>query len=487
MKQSLTARKLNNILIVDDTPQNLHLLVDILSEYNYKVRPVPNGKLALSAIEISPPDLILLDIMMPGLDGYQVCKQLKSNPKTKDIPVIFISAMSEPIDKVKAFSIGGADYITKPFQMHEVLVRIQNQLAISSLQQQLKTRNKQLHGAMEKLKSDRKKAIESQKHSILEKVASGIKQKVDSPLAQIDRTVAEIEQFGTATLQDIPTFLAKITPEQQKYFIALLTQTQNNRDGNLLSGEARQKLKTKLIARLAQFQLPNTDKIADLLIELGVDEDIESFLPFLTSENYCEILDNAYLLLNLHKSVDRIAQSSTQISKTVAAFQEYTSSHNFSSTLHQANIKHTIENALSKIAPRLPSGIQIIKHYSDVPTISCYPKALQQLWAHLIKNAVEAIGSHGILTINLYQQQGNIIVDIIDTGEGIERNILDKLSHPFFTTKTSPENMGLGLAIARQIVERHNGKITVDLLSGDRTLPGNTKFTVSLPLDRTLN
>ena len=87
----------------DDTPQNLHLLVDILAKYDYKVRPVPNGKLALSAAEINPPDLILLDIMMPDLDGYQVCKQLKSNPKTKDIPVIFISAISESVDKVKAF------------------------------------------------------------------------------------------------------------------------------------------------------------------------------------------------------------------------------------------------------------------------------------------------------------------------------------------------------------------------------------------------
>ena len=100
----MAARELRNILIVDDTPQNLHLLVDILTKYDYKARPVPNGKLALSAAEISPPDLILLDITMPDLNGYEVCKKLKENPKTQDIPVIFISAGNEAVDKIKAFA-----------------------------------------------------------------------------------------------------------------------------------------------------------------------------------------------------------------------------------------------------------------------------------------------------------------------------------------------------------------------------------------------
>lgn len=122
MKSILEARELSNILVVDDTPENLHLLADILKRYKYKVKPVPNGKLALAAAEIEPPDLILLDIMMPDLDGYQVCKQLKSNKKTREIPIIFISAIDEPLDKVKAFAFGGVDYITKPFQIHEVLI-----------------------------------------------------------------------------------------------------------------------------------------------------------------------------------------------------------------------------------------------------------------------------------------------------------------------------------------------------------------------------
>ncbi|HBL11048.1 MAG TPA: hypothetical protein DD379_06510, partial [Cyanobacteria bacterium UBA11162] len=130
-----------NILVVDDTPANLNILTEILSRKGYKVRLAPSGKLALRSIEFAPPDLILLDIMMPEMDGYQVCKILKASEKTKDIPIIFISALYEVLDKMKAFSLGGVDYITKPFEVEEVLVRIENQLSIRRLSQQLHEEN----------------------------------------------------------------------------------------------------------------------------------------------------------------------------------------------------------------------------------------------------------------------------------------------------------------------------------------------------------
>ena len=484
MKTLMAPQKFNNILIVDDTPHNLHLLVDILSEHDYKVRPVPNGKLALSAAEINPPDLILLDIMMPDLNGYEVCQQLKSNPQTKDIPIIFISAGNEAVDKVKAFSLGGADYIAKPFQMQEVLMRVRNQLALRNLQQQLKVKNYRLNQTIHQLKKSQQETLKTQKHLAIAKITSGISHKIDRPLDEIDRALAEIRQFGKASLQDIPAFLTEISPQQQKYLVALLKQARNNKMARLLSTTDRQELKTKLIIKLEKFQVEDAAEIAEMLIELGSDENIETFLPLLTSQNYREILDNAYLLLNLHQSVDNIAQSSTQVSKVISAFQEYTSSYAVSSPKRQANVKNTVEFALSKITPQMPSGIQIIKHYSDVASIYCYPEALQKMWRHLIQNAIEAIGTHGILTINIYQHKERVMVEMIDTGESIPQEIVPKLCDPFFTTKSSAENMGLGLAIAKQIAELHDGKITVNLLSGKLTLPGNTKFMVALPLVR---
>ena len=130
-----TAASKGNILVVDDTPANLRLLAGMLSEHQYRVRPVPSGELALRAARAAPPDLILLDINMPGMNGYEVCEQLRADPRLADIPVIFISALDETLDKVRAFAAGGVDYITKPFQFEEVLVRLQTHLSLRALQQ----------------------------------------------------------------------------------------------------------------------------------------------------------------------------------------------------------------------------------------------------------------------------------------------------------------------------------------------------------------
>lgn len=134
----------SNILVVDDHPANLSLLMQILTGQGYKVRVSPNGNLALRSIHLMLPDLILLDINMPDMDGYTLCQHLKSQPQTKDIPVIFISALGETWDKVRGFTLGAVDYITKPFEPVEVLARIQHQLQWQASQAHLKLQNIQL-------------------------------------------------------------------------------------------------------------------------------------------------------------------------------------------------------------------------------------------------------------------------------------------------------------------------------------------------------
>lgn len=145
-----------SILIVDDTPDNLYLLSAMLTEQGYDVRCVINGSAAIMVAIADPPDLILLDIRMPQMSGYEVCKQLKSSERTRDIPVIFLSALNEVFDKIQAFEVGGLDYITKPFEIREVLARIKNQLNLQMAKLQIQKLNMEL----EKRVMERTKELE---------------------------------------------------------------------------------------------------------------------------------------------------------------------------------------------------------------------------------------------------------------------------------------------------------------------------------------
>lgn len=141
----MTSNRRNNIreeiLIVDDTPTNLRLLSQMLGDHGYGVRAVTSGKRAIASARAIPPSLILLDIKMPEMNGYEVCKELKSEKLTHDIPIIFISALDDIQDKVDAFTVGGVDYITKPFQLEEVLARVETHLALTRMQKQLQDAN----------------------------------------------------------------------------------------------------------------------------------------------------------------------------------------------------------------------------------------------------------------------------------------------------------------------------------------------------------
>ncbi|HAX78688.1 MAG TPA: diguanylate cyclase [Cyanobacteria bacterium UBA11372] len=165
----------SDILVIDDSPTNLSLLTQMLSEQGYNVRVAPNGKLALQSALTNPPDLILLDIMMPSMDGYEICEELKADERTRDIPVIFLSGLNEAVDKVQAFAVGGVDYVTKPFEPLEILARIENQLRLRSLQLQLQEQNAQLQLLLTTTQAISKAAnVDSALKVILEKICQTI-------------------------------------------------------------------------------------------------------------------------------------------------------------------------------------------------------------------------------------------------------------------------------------------------------------------------
>ncbi|GAB1543286.1 hypothetical protein NUACC21_59600 [Scytonema sp. NUACC21] len=224
------------ILVVDDIAANLRLLVDILRKNGYEARAVINGHSVLEIALASQPDLILLDILMPSLDGYEICQQLKACPETRDIPVIFLSALNEGIDKVRAFEVGGVDYITKPFQVEEVLARVNNHLAqrflLKILQQQTKLLYQQNRHLQVEI-SDRKQAEEALRmakeryYSIFENAIVGIYQSTpEGRYISANPALAKIYGYSSPEelLQDIQDINRQLyfEPNRRNQFTAAL-------------------------------------------------------------------------------------------------------------------------------------------------------------------------------------------------------------------------------------------------------------------------
>lgn len=189
-----------DILVVDDTQANLQLLTVMLKERGHKVRPVPSGILALQAARRKPPDLILLDINMPDMDGYEVCMIMKREPLLADIPVIFISANSETMDKVMAFSVGAVDYITKPFQFDEVEARVETHLKLRQLQADLSKKNEQLI-ELEQLKTDLTNMLVHDMRTPLTSILTGLTSMDNlGELNDVQREILDIGIRGGQTL-----------------------------------------------------------------------------------------------------------------------------------------------------------------------------------------------------------------------------------------------------------------------------------------------
>ncbi len=215
-----------NILIVDDTPVNLRLLTQMLSNEGYRVRPVIDGPQALTAAFSTPPDLILLDIMMPGMSGYEVCERLKADERTREIPVIFISALDVAQDKVRAFSVGGVDYITKPFQVPEVLARVETHLAVRNLHRRLEDKLVEREALIAKLDAVNEELQEevAEREQTQRKLQMALSR--SEALYRIARSMIAYEDLS-ATLKTVTDSIAQAMPADRVILITFEVDAQN--------------------------------------------------------------------------------------------------------------------------------------------------------------------------------------------------------------------------------------------------------------------
>jgi signal transduction histidine kinase len=433
MNSHLSQDTSGDILIIDDTPDNLRVLSNLLTKAGYSIRKVISGELGIEAAQLEPPELILLDIMMPGMNGYEVCERLKLSDRTQDIPVIFLSALDEELDKVQAFQIGGVDYITKPFQVVEVLARIETHLKISRLQTQLLQKNDQLQ---------REITYRNSAENALQILNQGLEARI---------------QERTADLQSKTDRLLKLQSELQ----TALQQEQH------LSQR-----KSQLIATLAQELRPPMTLIKSAIGLPAYETRIGSHIqpPLNLSHSHWQLIAES---LN---QMDQVLQDTLLLSDL-----------DTHSSLFHSTPLDLVQFCRSLVQqwqlPEVPHyRLSFVTWGKALGKVLIDETLLRQTLSHLLTNAVHYSPKGGNILFELVYEPTQVILRIHDEGIGIPPAEIDRIFDRFYRASNANQisgkpGPGLGLAVVKQVVELHSGTVVVDSELGI-----GTTVTIKLPV-----
>ena len=428
------------ILTVDDDPVNLSVVRDCLVECDYTILVAEDGESAIQRAEYARPDLILLDVMMPGIDGYETCSRLKSLESTKDIPVIFMTALAETGHKVKGLCVGAVDYITKPFQREELLARIAVHLHNRELTRKLQEANETLERRVEERTMDL--AITN---------------------CELEEEIAE-RQMAQEQLQEQAKILEEKIEELQLAQESLKSSEQKLRQsqkmeaiGTLAGGIAHDfnNILTAIIGytEMAQRKISNDDALA---------RDLE------------RVLISGLRAKELVRQILTFSRQSEQEQKPV-------------------QVALVIEEVFKLLRSTLPTTIEIHQQINTAPnwsTVLADLTQLHQVLMNLGTNAAHAMHEHGgVLGVLLADADATLLsrypdlppgpylqLSISDTGHGMETAIMERIFDPYFTTKKVGEGTGMGLAVVQGIIKSHGGSISVYSEPGQGTV-----FTILIP------
>ena len=410
----------STVLVVDDTPTNLQVLFDLLQSQNYRVATANNGETAIARLEAFLPDLILLDVMMPGIDGFETCRRIKAKEETKDIPIIFMTALSDASDKVKGLTLGAVDYITKPLQHEEVLARIRVQLQLRQLNQSLTLRIAERDQSLRDLKKAQSRLIQSEKMSSLGQLVAGVAHEINNPINFIYGNVLHVEEY----CQSLVSMIQLYQKEYPHATPAIQQQTE----------ELELDYICKDMAKLTGSMRSGTERVSQLVQSL---------------RNFSRLDESEHKTVDIHEGI--------------------------SSTLEM--LKHRLSGSEENPC------IAVVCDFGNLPNIECYPSQINQVIMNLMTNAIDAVqsacSSHPKISIRTDMVGDQWVeVAIADNGSGISDDDEANQFNPFFTTKPVGQGTGLGLAISHQIItEEHDGKIDYHSTAGQ-----GTEFVIQIPI-----
>jgi signal transduction histidine kinase len=420
------------ILLVDDNPNNLKVLAEAIQRHGWKALMATDGESAIEQAEYADPDLILLDVMMPNIDGFETCRRLKANSITQNIPVIFMTALSDATDKVKGLEMGAVDYITKPFQQEEVIARLKLHLKLShltrTLEQQVEERTAELTQSLQQLQHTQLQMIQSEKMSALGNLVAGIAHEMNNPLGFIFATLKQAKP----NINDIIEHL-----------------------------------------KLYQASLPNpSEEIINHAEEIDLDYCVEDLFKMFDS---------------MTMACDRI----TNISNSLRTFSRTDRDYKQPFNLHEG-----IDSTILILKHRLKANehrpaIEVFTEYGDIPQVECFPGQINQVFMNIIANAIDALDESSVgrsfgeittnpnqITITTFVAEKQVKIIIADNGIGMSEEVKEHIFDHLFTTKVVNKGTGLGLAIAKQIIiDKHDGQIDCSSMTGK-----GTKFIISLPI-----